>query len=109
MDRELAVAVGIFFDYDFSGEGTVDVGEVSGSQDHADDPPDQADFQAVVGGFRAVDGQRIDGVAGGEDHGEKTEDDTSEHAGYVEAGGEEGFGFVVLDEFELDAGEAGYR
>ena len=94
----LAVAPGVFFDDDFSGEGAINEGEVAGGQDHADDPPDQTAPQAVVGGFCAVDGERINRVASGKNHGEQAEDYAGQHAGYIQAGGQERFWFVALDQ-----------
>src|SRR5882757_5106115 len=98
----------IFFDYDFAREGAIDESEVASGENHADDPPGQADLEAVVGGFCAVGGQRVDGIARGKNHWVDAEDDASEHAGDVQARREEGFAFVVFDEFELDAGETCY-
>ena len=50
------LAVGGGVGGDFAGEGAVDVDEVDGCEDHADEPPGEADLQAVVGGFSVVDG-----------------------------------------------------
>ena len=40
----IAMSAGVFFDYHFTGEGPVDKGEVSRRQDHAEGPPQQANF-----------------------------------------------------------------
>jgi len=81
----IAVPVSIFFNADFAGEGAVDKNEVAGGEHHAHDPPDQADLEAVVGGFRTVDRQRVDGIACGKNHWKHAKDDAGKHAGYVEA------------------------
>jgi len=63
--------MGIFSGDDLAGEGAIDEGEVTGGEDHADDRPDQADLQAAVGGFRSVDGQRINRITRGKNHREE--------------------------------------
>ena len=40
---------------DFAGEGAVDVDEITGGENHADYPPDEADFQAIGASFGVGD------------------------------------------------------
>lgn len=57
LESLIAVAVGIFVDGHFAGEGAVDVGEVARGENHAEDPPDEANFQAIVTGLGVGYGQ----------------------------------------------------
>jgi len=98
--------VSIFSNRHFPGEVAVDVDEITSGEDDAEEPPNQAYFQPIVRGFRARDGKRVNGIAGGQHHGVKPEDDTSEHAGQIRTGCKKGFALVTLDDLELDAGES---
>ena len=99
------LVVGVGVGCDFAGEGAVDVGEIDGGEDHAKDPPDEANLQAIVGGFGVVDGEGVDGIASGQDHRVDAKDDAGQHAEKIRARGEEGVALVLAAEFEGDAGE----
>ena len=101
------MSVSIFVEGDFAGEVAVDEDEVADGQRDAEEPPDQADFQAVVRRFGGGDRQRIDGIASGQHHRVQAEDNAGEHAGEIGGGREEGLVLVAFDDFELHAGEAG--
>lgn len=80
--------------------------EIEGGQGHADEPPDEADFQAVVGRFGVLDRQGKRGIAGRQDHGIDAEDYTGEHAEKINAGCQESVQLIFAAEFEGNAGEA---
>src|ERR1700732_2921016 len=101
----MLVSVRIFFDDNLPGEGAINEGEISGREEHADDPPDEPDPQSIVRCYCAVYRKRVDRIACGKNHGEDAEDDAGEHAGDVQARAEESLAFVVLDQLELHAYE----
>src|SRR2546429_3172438 len=55
----VAVAAGVLIQGDFAGEGAVDKREVTGGKNHAGDPPDKPNPQAVVSGFGVAHRQRV--------------------------------------------------
>lgn len=107
MPSQIGLGVSVGFGGDFAREGAIDIGEVNGCEGHADDPPNEADFEAIVGGFGVVDGKRVDGIARRKNHRINAKDDAGEHPEQVHAGREKSIAFVLAAEFKGNASESG--
>lgn len=104
----MSVAVGIFVNGNFAGERAVDIGEIACGQDHAEDPPDEADLQAIVAGLGVGDGERVQRIAGGEHQGINAEDHAGQHAGQISARSKEGFVLIALAQFKKYTCQSSY-
>src|SRR5215475_7148091 len=107
----MLVAVGIVVGVgaNFPGEGAIHVGEIAGSENHADDPPDDANFQAVIAGLGVGNGQRVHRIASGQDHRIDAENHAGEHAEEIDARRKESIEFLAAAQFELHTGKSGDR